>query len=49
MTALMYRLKAMMKSMPALPRPDGESTWQFNEFLSQQQTDFFFFFFFALY
>lgn len=41
MTALMYRLKAMMKSMPALPRPDGESTWQFNEFLSQQQTDFF--------
>lgn len=41
MTALMYRLQAMIKSMPALPRPDGESAWQFNEFLSQQPIDFF--------
>ncbi|KTD46050.1 hypothetical protein Lrub_2847 [Legionella rubrilucens] len=40
MTALMYRLQTMMKTLPPLPNPDGAS-WSFSDYLNQQPVAFF--------
>ncbi|MDX1836048.1 hypothetical protein DIZ81_03555 [Legionella taurinensis] len=40
MTALMYRLQTMMKTLPLLPNPHGE-IWPFSDYLNQQSVSFF--------
>lgn len=43
MTALMYRLQTMIKSMPELPAADRQSLpWEFSDFLEAQGHDFFY-------